>query len=144
MNASDITEIAISIVDICNKTTSGNVSHNIATIKHQALYLQSIAEKSPMLCITTNDSAEYRTKQKPQFVRLTTVDYIMEKRLPLGKFYSFDMIQNHFIAIDNTSGDAVTQNFDSEVETLVWLTTEREPVVVEEEQKAVTFEIQRR
>ena len=144
MNKEQVLEIVNSIINICDKTTSGNVSHSIPTIKHQALYLKSIAEKAPVLCITTNDAAEYRTKQTPQFVKLTTADYIIEKRSPLGKFYSFDIVNNVFIAIDNTKGEAITKNFDSELEVIVWFSQDHQAIESEEPTSIINTEMQTR
>lgn len=137
MNSRDVNNIAKSIVSICEKTTPGNVAHNMATIKHQALYLQTLCEEQ-----TADVTVKYRPKYTPMFVKLTAADYIIETRKPLGLFYTYNLIDNVFTAIDNTGGDALTEDFASEVEVFVWLTTEREPVETVEDQKMVKFQIQ--
>lgn len=145
MNYKQILEITNSIISICDKTTSGNVSHNIATIKHQAIYLQeNLVETGTITMMATSDQAEYRTKQTPQFVKLTTADYIIEKRMPLGKFYSYDIVNNVFIAIDNTKGEAHTKNFDSELEVLVWFSQDHQIIETEEPNYIINTEMQTR
>lgn len=145
MNTKLIIEITESIINLCDKTTSANVSHKIATIKHQVIYLQeNLVETGTITMIATSDKAEYKNKQMPQFVKLTTADYIIEKRSPLGKFYSYDIVNNAFIAIDNTKGEAITKNFDSELEVLVWFSQDHQNMETDEQNSIINTEMQTR
>lgn len=145
MNTKLVFEITESIIDLCDKTTSANVSHKIATIKHQIIYLQeNLVKTGTITMMATSDQAEYRTKQTPQFVKLTTADYIIEKRMPLGKFYSYDIVNNVFIAIDNTKGEAHTKNFASELEVIVWFSQDHQSLETEEPTSIINTEMQTR
>jgi len=46
---------------------------------------------------------------------------VMVKKKPLGKFCVFDEVNGNYVAIDNSKGNTITEEFDTKAECLKWL-----------------------
>lgn len=51
---------------------------------------------------------------------------IITKKSPIGKYWLFDVATCAFVAIDNTTGDAWTEEFDTKEDCLKWLEESKE------------------